>query len=44
MSSETPTILKKILARKQEEYVQLQEEIAQLKLEVLEQNNPKRED
>ena len=32
------------LARKQEEYAQLQEEIAQLTLEVLEQNNPKRKD
>jgi EPS-associated MarR family transcriptional regulator len=41
---EKASITARFLARKQEEYVQLQEEIAQLKLEVLEQNNPKRED
>jgi EPS-associated MarR family transcriptional regulator len=41
---EKASITARFLARKQDEYVQLQEEIAQLKLEVLEQNNPKRED
>jgi EPS-associated MarR family transcriptional regulator len=41
---EKASITARFLARKQDEYARLQEEIAQLKLEVLEQNNPKRED
>ena len=41
---EKASITARFLARKQDEYARLQEEIAQLKLEVLEQNNPKRDD
>ena len=41
---EKASITARFLARKQEEYAQLQEEIAQLTLEVLEQNDTKRKD
>ena len=41
---EKASITARFLARKQDEYARLQQEIAQLKLEVLEQNNPKRDD
>ena len=41
---EKASITARFLARKQEEYARLREEIAQLKLEVMEQSNSKRED